>query len=148
MSNLRIIKEFKPADVLVVPEEIKALYPDGDFSFVNPSQPYYVSKMSAGSGMELVKVTDEKIKAKYGAFIEPGTNNYRIGDLLLAVQHKETKKVKDKYIQDLVTRKLPKVSKQKKDKFNESNPLARDGKILTESTIEIERDGKKEKMKI
>jgi len=148
MSELRIIKEWKPEAGLEVPKEIKALYSDGDFCFLNPNQPYYVNKVSPDSGIELVKITDPKIKEKYSMFIEPGTGFFRKGDAVLAVQHKETKKAKDKYIQDLVDRKLPKVMKSQKGKFNTDNELAKAGSIKTEVIAEVTGGGKTQKLKV
>ncbi len=148
MSDLRVIREWKPGTRLTVPEEMKELYPTGVFSFVNPNHPGFINKVSSDSGVEIVKVTDAKIKAKYGMCIEPGTNFYRIGDALLVVQHKETKAAKDKYIQDLVNRKLPKVVKKRKDSFNETNPLAKEGKIITDVTVETTRGGVSETLSV
>jgi len=148
MSELKIVREFSPEDRLIVPEEIKAMYKDGTFSFANPNHPGFASKVSPDSGVEIVKVTDKEIKAKYNLCIEPGTNYYRIGDAILIVQHIETRKAKDKYIEKLVDRKLPKVIKKNKDDFAQSNKFASAGTVKTETTVLVERDGKTEKMSV
>jgi len=145
---LRIIKEFAPHKRLEVPSEIKKMYPDGVFSFLNPNSPSYIDKIAEDSGVELVKVTDPDIKKKYANYIEPGTNFYRIADAILAVQHIETKKAKDSYVASIVDRKLPKLLKKNKDDFSDSNEFAKKGQVITTATIETQKDGHSSKISV